>query len=250
MHLTMWTLDVSGCDRGTRTLTLTLPAAPSLRPRAGIIVTALMAAFLGQPGWAAATEIVITFDETTGLAPTSSGTTIPGGEFGPELDFGDVVIDGGVIRLAITPSDVIATTLPNLYATTDYLPLADGSLLPGLISGDLAAPASSIALNVGNGGPATAELFLTAYSGLSVVAVDSVILAPFGSLQGFSAPLSVSGTGITRFEVSSNQPAGAIDFGIDTVAISIIPEPGTGVLLLTGLVLGLLPRQLRLSGRS
>lgn len=215
------------------------------RASAWIAGGALLVAVLASPDRASAVDIIITFDETSTLAPTSSGATIPGGEFGPELDFGNVVIDGGVIRLAITPADQVATTLPNLYATTDFLPLADGSLLPGLISGDLAAPATAIALNVGNGGPATAEFFLTAFSGSSVVAVDSVALDPFGSLQGFSAPLSVSAAGITRFEVSSSQPAGAIDFGIDTVEIAVVPEPGTAVLIATGLVVGLLPRKVR-----
>ncbi|MGH0029956.1 MAG: PEP-CTERM sorting domain-containing protein [Myxococcota bacterium] len=194
----------------------------------------IQAVFAGRAG-----ALTIIFDDTAGLAPPTFAQAVPGGEFGPVVADGPVTVQGGVILLAITPSDQAATSLPNLYATTDFLPLADGTLLPGSITGSLAISATSVSLAIGNGHQFPATFTLTAFKGASPVASDAVSLDPFGSGAGFVGQLSVAaGEGITSFTVASDQPLGAKVFSIDTVEIVLIPEPSTGGLL--GLGLGLL----------
>jgi len=179
----------------------------------------------------AAGAVTITFDDTPGLAPVAAEDVVPGTGFGPALDYSSVTIDGGIIALAITPSDAAATTLPNLYATADFLPLADGTLLPGEITGSFASPVSSLSVDVGNGNVFPATITLTAYSGLSVVDSESISLDIFGTPGSFFGSLSVAGPGITDFTVTSDQPAGSKAFSIDTLTFPV-PEPGSALLIL------------------
>jgi len=185
----------------------------------------------------AAAAATITFDDTQELAPATFADVLPGGEFGPQLDYGDVMFDGGIIALAITPSDQAATTLPNLYATTDFAPLADGSLLSGMITAVFAMPVTSVALDVGNGNLFSAKITLTAFSGSDVVASDTVLLDAFASLGDFVGHLEVAGPNITSITVTSDQPAGTKSFSVDTVTYAMIPEPSTGILALLGVSL-------------
>lgn len=198
--------------------------------RAGIPLLAAVAVLGARPSQA----VTITFDDTTGLPPVSFDTAIPGGQFGPHLDYGSIILDGGIIALATSPSDQAATTLPNLYATSDFQPLANLSLLPGVITGQFPVPASSVSFSIGNGNTFPATFTLTAYNGASVVAQDVVVLGSFGP-SGFVGALSVAAAGITSFAVTSSQPTGSINFMIDTVEFALVPEPGTAALLSAGM---------------
>ena len=102
--------------------------------------------------------LTITFDDTVVLAPPSSLQAVPGGEFGPFLTMGPLTLDGGIIALAITPSDRAATTPPNFYGTTDFLPLSDGTVLPGEITGALAIPGRVCHANRRQWSPVPCEL--------------------------------------------------------------------------------------------
>jgi hypothetical protein len=135
----------------------------------------------------------------------------------------------------LSPAYDFVTTLPNFYATSDFLPLADLSLLPGIITGQLTTAASSVSLAVGNGNVFPASFTLTAFSGASIVAQDTVALGAFG-VSGFTGQLSVAASGITSFDVSSSQPAGSVIFVVDTVEFTPVPEPTATLLLCLGLV--------------
>lgn len=192
----------------------------------------VLALISASPAWA----LTITFDDVPGLAPTSAGEVVPGGSFGPHLDFGEIVFDGGIIGLAITPFDEAATTLPNFLVTTDVVPLADGSVLPGEITAALTSPASDIRLDVGNGNVFPAAFTLTAFSGAAVVGSDTVSLPGFGGTNAFVGELSVSAAAITSFLVTSTQPAGTKAFTIDTLGITFVPAPAAAALIASGLV--------------
>ena len=200
----------------------------------GTAVGALTALVLVLPAKQAA-ALTISFDDTSTTAPATLADFVPGGEFGPALTFGPASLDGGAIALAITPSDQAATTLPNFYVTSDFLLTGDGSLLPGVISGAFSTPMASISLDVGNGNLFAAAFTLTAFNGASVVASDTIMLNPFANPAGFVGHLEVIAAQITSFAVTSDQPAGAKVFSIDSISALAIPEPGTGTLTLLGL---------------
>ncbi|MCP5059144.1 MAG: PEP-CTERM sorting domain-containing protein [bacterium] len=183
-----------------------------------------------------ATGVTITFDDTQTVAPSTFSAVQPGGPFGPTLDFGSVVISGGVIGLAVTPADQAATTLPNFYATTDFLALADGSMLSGTISGVFSGSVHSVSLDVSNGNVFAADFILTAFDGAAVVGSDVVSLAGFAN-SGFVGLLSVSASSITSFTVTSTQPGSTKLFAVDTVVFETVPEPASTAFLGLGLVL-------------
>lgn len=180
-----------------------------------------------------AQALELTFDDTSEPAPDRFQDVWPEGEFGPVLEIGAANLDGAVIGLAVTPADQAATTSPQFYVTTDFQELADGSLLPGEITVTLEEPADLVALDIGNGNSFAASFTLTALDGSAVVDSDTVNLAGFGA-EGFVGDLEVGAASITAFTVTSNQPAGTKLFSVDTVEVSLLPEPGSSLLVLLG----------------
>jgi len=133
-----------------------------------------------------------------------------------------------------------ATTAPNLYATSDFLPLADSTLLPGFIMGTFTSgTGSNLSLDVIDGRGA-ATFTLTAYDALNnILGTQAIALNTFTTL-GDVGTLSLAVGNISWFTVTSSQATGQIDFAIDTVNFNTTgsgtatPEPGTMLLLGVG----------------
>jgi hypothetical protein len=173
---------------------------------------------------------IVTFDEPqfAGASGQFAGTT-PGGAFGPMISVNGVSFNGGVV-LNDSGFAGEATTKPNLYATSDFNALADGSFLPGSITGQFSTATTSVGLDIANGFGAS-TFTLTAFDAANnVLGSDTISLAGF-TLPGAVGHASVSASGIDHFTVTSAQGAGAIDFAIDTVVFGVVPEPAGLTLL-------------------
>jgi hypothetical protein len=178
-----------------------------------------------------ATVIVIDFDHVT--APPFYVDVTPGGALGPQLVFPEVTLDGGVI-LSNGGWDNWSTSGSNIYATGETSKLADGSMLPGIITGIFASTAKAIELDISNGF-GVGDFTLTAYNANNqVVDSDTVSLAGF-TTPGYTGSLAVAGEHITWFTVTSSQLEGSKNFAIDTLMFTIQKVPAPGALALFGL---------------
>lgn len=139
--------------------------------------------------------------------------------------------------------DNLATTAPNLYATSDFFTLANGTLLPStVITGTFTnGTGSNLSLDIINGNGAS--LFtVNLYDALNNL-IDSATIG----LTGFGPPsgtnvgtVSFADSGISYFTVTSGQASGEVDYAIDTVNFTstptATPEPASLALLGTGLL--------------
>ena len=186
---------------------------------------------------------IVDFDSI--VAPGFYDQVTPGGPQGPHLVFPGVTFDGGVVLSNDGWAD-LATSAPNVYGTSDFLPLNDGSFLPGSITAVFGTPVTSVGLDVINGYPDGANVTLTAFDAGHAVLGSIVVGLDAFSLPGAVGSVSLSGLGlIYSIEVTSDQDTGSIDFAIDTVEFEPIPEPGTLVLIGTGLATMLARRRRR-----
>ena len=167
-------------------------------------------------------------------APGFYSQITPGGPLGPNLTFGNVSVSGGVIMNGNLGWAGLQTSDPNLYGTSDYLRLADDTLLPGSITLLFASPVNAVSFDIINGFRA-ARFTATAYDSLdAVVAQEILSLLQFAN-PGAVGNVALSAAGIARILVESSQEQGAKDFAIDTIVVDV-PEPGTLALLGLGLV--------------
>jgi hypothetical protein len=198
---------------------------------AALLVVFASAGLLFAPTTSFASTMQVTFDEPQfSAAPLHFNLVTPGGAYGPSIMVNGVALTGGVVLNESAFANQ-GTTAPNLYATFDsHFTLADGSLLPGVITGTLATVTTAISLDIIDGHSA-ASFTLTGYAANNS-AVDSATIFLHAFNSSIPDPLSIgsasiSGQSIAYFTVTSNQGAGLIDFGIDTVNITSVPEPTT-----------------------
>lgn len=184
----------------------------------------------------------INFDDVS-APPNFSGVT-PGGADGPVFTRDGVTFRGGVVLDGSGFANE-ETSPPNLYATSDFNALADGSLLPGFITISLTAPANSITLDIANGFAAASFTLLAYDAGNNLIGNSSIFLNDY-STPGAVGTLSLTTMGnITHLSINSGQAPGAVDFAIDTVGLSVVPEPSTTAALVLGAGLMLLLPVLR-----
>ncbi len=186
-------------------------------------------------GLAPAATINVGFD--TVAAPCCFGSVIPGGPLGPQLTYGFLSLDGGVILNGNTGWSGLQTSDPNLYATSDFFKLADNSLLPGVITGIFDFEVDDLGFDVINGfGAASFSVKVYNASNVMVGSATFGLLAYPNSGAVGSVFFNLPGQ-IKWFEVTSAQATGAKDFAIDSISYSSdkVPEPATFALMGLGL---------------
>jgi len=209
---------------------------------AGLALALLSLSLLGLAAGPAQAQTTINFDNVT--APTYFSQVTPGGPEGPTLVYPTITLAGGVI-LNDSNFGMKATSKPNLYVTSDFFKLSDGSTLSGAIMGSFASPGlyNGITLDITNGNAAS-KFTLTAFNaGNTALASETLALNAFGSSSMTDGQFSLTSTSIDHFTVTTDQAAGNKDFAIDTVRLSTpapaVPEASAtvsfGLLLALGL---------------
>jgi hypothetical protein len=162
---------------------------------------------------------VVTF--TGGSPPGTYDAVTPGGIYGPELVLPDATFDGGVRLTNFQPREDRLDE--EVYATSDFSPLADGSLLPGRITATFTTPVRAVRLSIQDWYRA-AYFSLEAYaSDDTLLVAETVLLDDFTLDPGDAGRLTTISDGITRIVVSSLQLPGEIDFAIDNVTFESGP---------------------------
>lgn len=149
--------------------------------------------------------------------------------------FGGSTFSGGVVLNTAVWGGISPAS--NVYATSDFLPLADNSLLAGSISISFDSAADFVSLDVLNVMDA-ATFFMNVYDvNNNLIGSTSLTLAAFGT-PGSVGTMSFTGSGIMSVTITTDQPAGTIDFAIDNVdpIHPPVPEPGSLLLMGSGLV--------------
>lgn len=198
-------------------------------------LAAVFASTMTLPSMAIA--MIIGFDEmATGgtiFAPSGFSNVVPGsptqGPIFTEYSGYGVTFSGGVVlnyeRFG-GPDDPRAgsgeflASPPNLLATSDFHALQNGSLLPGTISAQFSSPVSSVSISIRNGNiPSLFEI--AAFHDSHKVDADSAYLSQFLS-EGQDGLLNLAGEAIDRIVVTTDQPRGKKDFGIDQFTYNML----------------------------
>jgi hypothetical protein len=180
----------------------------------------------------------VNFDDVS--APPYFENVSPGGDDGPVFTRAGVTFRGGVVLNGSGFNDE-ETSAPNLYATSDFDTLADGSSLPGFMTISLTAPANSISLDIINGFNASSFTLLAFDSGNNLIGTSSIFLNAYSAAGGVGSLSLTTLADIDHLSVNSGQAPGNVDFAIDSVNLSVVPEPSTTAALALGLGLCLLP---------
>jgi len=167
----------------------------------------------------------VNFDDVTAPAdfnqvPFYAPTVYPGVQF-----------NNGVI-LNDTDYANMATTKPNLYATSDFLPLGDGTFLAGNIDAVFSPFASNVSFDLINGGIASNFMLFAFDSSGNTLDSQTIGLTDFGTI-GSVAHVTMNVSGIFQVVIDSSQGTGNIDFATDTWNWNggTTPEPASLLLL-------------------
>jgi hypothetical protein len=180
---------------------------------ASILTAALM--LCGLTTEVRADTVVKGFDNVS--APGPFAFIFPGLANGPQLNYPEVFVDGGVI-LTDDLFNNTATSGNNIYASCDTCLLGDNppSGLPGFVRGFFTNTVDSVDLDVINGSTSSGGTYTLTVrnSGGSVIASDAVFLSTMGGPSPVGH-LSVSVPGIASFRVDSSLTF--YTFAIDTL---------------------------------
>jgi hypothetical protein len=160
----------------------------------------------------------------------------PGGARGPIIYGPGINFNGGVI-MSDNGWAGLATSKSNLYGTSDYSPLADGSFLVGNIAFGPSFPGvywSSVSFDIINGYGAS-QFSVVAYDKFNnPVDSDVVFLAAYPN-PGAVAHLSVSAPAIWWLHCYTSQTPGSSNYAIDSINFTVVPVPSALLLLGSGL---------------
>lgn len=189
---------------------------------------ALMALVLAMSAFEARADLVVNFDNVK--AGSNFNGVKPGGDVGPTFTFSGATFKGGVV-LNDTNFGSMATSSPNIYATSDVHQLADGSSLPGVITGSLSFATTGISLDVLNGYYA-GKFTLTAYAANNtILGTRTVSLGNYGTSSALGHLSLTTSKAIDHFSITSNQADCQKVFAIDSVKFTTaVPEPSSVVL--------------------
>lgn len=175
--------------------------------------------FVLSPLEGARAATVLTFNG--GSPPGTFAEVTPGGGYGPELVYPDATVDGGVRLTNYQPREDLLDD--EVYATSDFSPLSEGTLLPGAITATFAEPVRGVRLSI-------QDWFLAAPFRLEAYDADDALLASdVVSLDTFTVDPGDAGTlvtvaeGTARIVVTSLQFPGEIDFAIDNLTFESGP---------------------------
>jgi hypothetical protein len=190
---------------------------------------------LGCASLAGASQITVNFDNMSAACCAGNNNTTQD-VLSKWLSFGVMRIDGGMVI-----QDPYATSAPNVYWASNVLPPMSNNL-PGSnnvadrVEMLFASPVSNVGFDVINGGaPST----FTAYafgSGGNALGTETFTLncaTCTGAVEHVTFDFGGIGEVVVRSGASS---ANFIDFAVDTVKFSTVPEPGGLALMGSGIV--------------
>ena len=189
---------------------------------------------VGCVSLAGASQITVNFDNMS-AACCAGNNTLQSGP-GSWLTFGLMRIDGGIVM-----QDPPTTSAPNVYEAFNVLPPISNNLpgsnnVPNHIEMLFASPVSNVGFDVINGGAASTFTAYAFGSGGNSLGSETFTLNCAncaGEVEHVTFDFGGIGEVVVRSGASSSN---FIDFAVDTVRFSAVPEPGGLALLGSGIV--------------
>ena len=200
-----------------------------------LVVFGIVMLCLGSVSLAGASQITVNFDNMSAACCVSNNTTQD--VLSKWLSFGVMRIDGGMVM-----QNPYATSAPNVYWASNILPPISNNLpgsrnnVPGQIEMLFASPVSNVGFDVINGSAASTFTAYAFGSGGKALGNETFTLncaTCTGAVEHVTFDFSGIGEVVVRSGASSSN---FIDFAVDTVKFSTVPEPGALALMGSGIV--------------